>query len=329
MYFAGGLENVDPNPQERLRTSNIPSPVQQSTARASLPVPSLYQAVHHPTSPHPLVDAADIARPSQTPGPPERAPPSADVSRPSAAAPSLLPLPSFAASQVTSDAVRTQKSTAVLAQPAPSGKLASEVKGSLSLPKSLLAPASGSGAAANHEGTVSTAQAPACNAPFQASTSAQINMTASATTVDETAYKSQSGELSAVAAAAAMCKAPAACNGKVLPVPRTMAEVTDSVTKVSAPPAHAAISPVAKRTRAASSQQGLSSPPKSVTNPPSSAMPALFSAHSDSAACEDSDSSSDDDIDSPNNGAAAVSQRPSGMLVNNAKSAPIMLANPL
>ena len=305
---------MDPNPQKSMRISNIPGPVQQSPVRAMLPVPSSYQAADHATFPQPRVSAASIARLSQIPSPPERAPPSADASRSNAAASSRLPSHSFTAKQVTSDAVPTQKKTATSAQPAASGKPTSVLQRPLSLPKGLLAPASG--VSANREKSVSAAQAPACKAPFQARTSAQINVTASPPAGGEAASKSQSSEV--FAAAAAACGALAACNGNVFPVPSTMAEVTDSVSKVPARPAQPAISPIAKRTRAATSEQVLSSPAKPVTSPPTSAMPAA-SPPGDSAAY-DSDGSSDDEIDSPKNGAAAVS---------NPKSASTMLANPL
>ena len=316
---------MHPNPQKSMRTSNIPGLAQQSTVRASLPAPSSYQAADHPTGRHPRVSAANTARPSRIPAPPERAPPpSADACRLDAAPSSRLSTPSFAGSQVMSNAMPAQKNTAASAQPAASAEPALEPNRPLSLRKSLLAPASG--ATANHEVSVSAAQAPACKAPAQACPSAQINMTASPTTVGEAASTVHFVELSAAAAAA--YGLPAACGGKVLPVLRTLAEVTDSVNKDAALPAHPAISAVAKRTRAASSQQVLSSPPKPVTSRPSSAVPASSPAPGDSAAC-DSDSSSDDETDSPNNGAAAVSQKLSEVPVSQPESAPMMLANPL
>ena len=145
--------------------------------------------------------------------------------------------------------------------------------------------------------------------------------TASNPTVALAVSKSQSAPFSADAAAAS--GAPAAGNGQVSPVPRTTAEVSDIAEKMPARPAQAVMIPVAKRTRSAPQEQALSSnPPKTEPpkphspkislKPPSSNRPPSPLAPDDSSPCA-SDSSCDDDIGSANTGAAAVSERSSGL----------------
>lgn len=165
---------------------------------------------------------------------------------------------------------------------------------------------------ADHEGSLSTARAPA--------PSAQTTMLTAGN--PKTMSKSQCGAGSAATA----CGVPAAFHGKVAPVPRTTAAAHNAVQKVPAASGHPVPIPVARCTRAASKQRALASQPKPHTN--STQPPAIFPAQDDSS-FRDPHSSSDDERQTASTGAAAVSQRPGGLRAGSPEAVFVMTANPL
>lgn len=156
-------------------------------------------------------------------------------------------------------------------------------------------PTAAAAAALNRVGACSPAQAPAHSAPLQA-----IVRTAPA----------------------AACGAPAAFKGKAVPVPKTTAAAHNAAQKVPAAAGQPGTIPVARCTRAASKQRALASQPKSHTSCTQPPAP-------DDSSFPDPDSMSDDEQQTASNGAAAVSQRPSGLHAGSPEAVPMMMANPL